>query len=257
MFSLYRTRKWLACLLPAGLLLLVIYTSQLQQLQIKPVYDESTVEIALVDAAELLAVAEPAPPEPEPLPVEPEPPQVVPEEEPLVIEPPKPKPVVKPKPPVPKPLVAKPQPPKPAPAPTAVAQSAPVASQPAVAAAKPVAPAAAVPAPAPAPAAPSSAIKESLYTAALRKELEKHKQYPSGREASLQRPQGDVVIWLEVDRAGNVLDSGIENKAPNMLLNRAAQTSLRRVEKVSPFPSDAFSGKSKQRFTATFSYNVE
>lgn len=251
MFSLYRTRKWLACLLPAGLLLLVIYTSQLQQLQIKPVYDESTVEIALVDAAELLAVAEPPPPEPEPLPVEPEPPQVVPEEEPLVIEPPKPKPVVKPKPPAPKP-----QPPKPAPA--AVAQSTPVAPQPAVAAApKPVAPPSAVPAPASAPAAPSSAIKESLYTAALRKELEKHKQYPSGREASLQRPQGDVVIWLEVDRAGNVLDSGIENKAPNMLLNRAAQTSLRRVEKVSPFPSDAFSGKNKQRFTATFSYNVE
>ena len=89
------------------------------------------------------------------------------------------------------------------------------------------------------------------------KRQEKHKQYPSGREASLQRPQGDVVIWLEVDRAGNVLDSGIENKAPNMLLNRAAQTSLRRVEKVSPFPSDAFSGKNKQRFTATFSYNVE
>ncbi|BAQ72692.1 periplasmic energy transduction protein TonB5 [Pseudomonas sp. Os17] len=255
MFALYKTRKWLACLLPAGLLLLVIYTSQLQQLQIKPVYDESTVEIALVDAAELLAAAEPPPP-PEPLPVEPEPPQVVPEEEPLVIEPPKPKPVVKPKPPAPKPLVAKPQPPKPAPA--AVAQSTPVAPQPAVAAApKPVAPPAAVPAPAPAPAAPSSAIKESLYTAALRKELEKHKQYPSGREASLQRPQGDVVIWLEVDRAGNVLDSGIENKASNMLLNRAAQTSLRRVEKVSPFPSDAFSGKNKQRFTATFSYNVE
>ncbi|PYC30338.1 energy transducer TonB family protein [Pseudomonas protegens] len=256
MFGLYRTRKWLACLLPAGLLLLVIYASQLQQLQIKPVYDESTVEIALVDAAELVAAAEPPPPEPEPLPIEPEPPLVVPEEEPLVIEPPKPKPVVKPKPPAPKPLLAKPQPPKPAPA--QVARSAPAPQPAVVAAPQPVvAPAALAPAPAPAPAAPASAIKESLYTAALRKELEKHKQYPSGREASLQRPQGDVVIWLEVDRAGNVLDSGIENKAPNMLLNRAAQTSLRRVEKVSPFPSDAFSGKNKQRFTATFSYNVE
>ncbi|MEN5091603.1 energy transducer TonB [Pseudomonas protegens] len=256
MFGLYRTRKWLACLLPAGLLFLLIYASQLQQLQIKPVYDESTVEIALVDAAELVAAAEPPPPEPEPLPIEPEPPLVVPDEEPLVIEPPKPKPVVKPKPPAPKPLLAKPQPPKPAPA--QVARSAPAPQPAVVAAPQPaVAPAAPAPAPAPAPAAPASAIKESLYTAALRKELEKHKQYPSGREASLQRPQGDVVIWLEVDRAGNVLDSGIENKAPNMLLNRAAQTSLRRVEKVSPFPSDAFSGKNKQRFTATFSYNVE
>nr|BFD39743.1 hypothetical protein FFPRI1PSEUD_12420 [Pseudomonas sp. FFPRI_1] len=233
---------------------MVIYASQLQRLQIKPVYDESTVEIALIDSAELVAAVEPPPPEPEPLPVEPEPEVLVPDEEPLVIEPPKPKPVVKPKPPVPKPLVAKPQPPKPAP--VEVAKSVPV-PQPAVATAPKPPVATPAPAPAPAPAAPASAIKESLYTAALRKELEKHKQYPSGREASLQRPQGDVVIWLEVDRAGNVLDSGIENKAPNMLLNRAAQTSLRRVEKVSPFPSDAFSGKNKQRFTATFSYNVE
>ncbi|WP_409299455.1 energy transducer TonB [Pseudomonas sp. KCJK8993] len=254
MFSLYRTRKLLACLLPAGLLLLVIYSSQLQRLQITPVYDESTVEVALVDASELLAVAEPPPPEPEP--IEPEPPVVVPDEEPLVIEPPNPKPVVKPKPVAANPEPAKPVAPKPAPA--QVAKSTP-APPPAVAEAPkpPVATPAAAPAPAPAPAAPASAIKESLYTAALRKELEKHKQYPSGREASLQRPQGDVVIWLEVDRAGNVLDSGIENKAPNMLLNRAAQTSLRRVEKVSPFPADAFSGKNKQRFTATFSYNVE
>ncbi|QIH06289.1 MULTISPECIES: TonB family protein [unclassified Pseudomonas] len=259
MFSLYRTRKLLACLLPAGLLLLVIYSSQLQQLQITPVYDESTVEVALVDASELLAAAEPPPPEPEPLPIEPEPPVVVPDEEPLVIEPPKPKPVVKPKPMVPKPLVAKPEPAKPVapkPAPAQVAKSTPT-PQPAVAEAPKPPVATPAPAPAPASAAPASAIKESLYTAALRKELEKHKQYPSGREASLQRPQGDVVIWLEVDRAGNVLDSGIENKAPNMLLNRAAQTSLRRVEKVSPFPADAFSGKNKQRFTATFSYNVE
>jgi len=255
MFSLYKSRKAVACLLPAGLVVLVIYASQLQRLQIKPVYDESTVEIALVDAAELLAAAEPVPeppvePEPAPAVIEPEVP------EPVVIEPPQPKPVpkpvVKPKAPAPKPLIAQPAPPKPAP-PVVTKAAVPV-SAPAPAAA-PVAPK--PQAPVAVPSAPNNAARESLYTSALRKELEKHKQYPSGREASLQRPHGDVVIWLEVDRDGNVLDSGIENKAPNMLLNRAAQTSLRRLEKVSPFPSDAFSGKSKQRFTATFSYNVE
>lgn len=242
MFSLYKSRKLVACLLPACLLALVIYASHQQSLQIKPVYDDSTVQIELIDAAELMAAAEPVPepPEPEPPVIEPEVP------EPVVIEPPRPKPVSKPKPPVPKPMVVQPAPPQPAPVP---------AKAPVVVAAAPVV------RPAPEPVAPppsaNSAVKESLYTAALRKELEKHKQYPSGREASLQRPHGDVVIWLEVDRAGNVLDSGIENKAPNMLLNRAAQTSLRRLDKVSPFPSDAFSGKPKQRFTATFSYNVE
>ena len=111
---------------------------------------------------------------------------------------------------------------------------------------------------APAPVARiDSAALENRYAAALRGELEKHKQYPRGREASLQRPQGDVVVWLIVDRAGNVLEAGVEGKANNMLLNRAAQNSLRRMEKVSPFPGDAFAGKDRQRFTATFSYNLE
>ena len=98
---------------------------------------------------------------------------------------------------------------------------------------------------------------ESRYTAALRAELERYKQYPRGREASLQRPEGNVVIWLMVDRNGSVLDSGIETKAKNMLLNKAAQTSLRRLEKVTPFPQEAFGGKDRYRFTATFVYNVE
>ncbi|WP_347904219.1 TonB family protein [Pseudomonas purpurea] len=241
MFRLYNARKLIACLLPACLVVLVVYASRLQSLQIKPVYDNSTVEIALIDAADLLAAVEPTP---EPPPPEPEPPVI----EPVVIEPPKPKPVVKPRPPAPKPVVVKQTIAPPAPA--APAPVAPTASPAAVVASAPPKPAVSNP-------APSNATQESAYTVALRRELEKHKQYPSGREASLQRPHGDVVIWLEVDRSGNVLNSGIESKAPNMLLNRAAQTSLRRVEKVSPFPSEAFSGKDKQRFTATFSYNVE
>ncbi|ALI00422.1 energy transducer TonB [Pseudomonas sp. FW306-02-F02-AA] len=249
MFSLYKARQWIACLLPACLVVIVIYTSQLQSLQIKPVYDDSTVEIALMDAAELLAAVEPTP---EPPPPEPETPLVEPEVvEPVVIEPPKPKPVVKPRPPAPKPVVVK-QAPAPA-ATAAIAKSTAPVPAPVITTAAPK-PATTV---ATAAAEPSNAALESVYTTALRNELEKHKQYPSSREASLQRPHGDVVIWLEVDRAGNVLNSGIESKAPNMLLNRAAQTSLRRVEKVSPFPSDAFSGKDKQRFTATFSYNLE
>ena len=96
-----------------------------------------------------------------------------------------------------------------------------------------------------------------LARARLLAELEKYKQYPRGREASLQRPQGNVVVWLLVDRSGKVLDSGIEKKATNMLLNRAAQTSLQRLDKVVPFPEESFSGKDKYRFSATLVYNTE
>ena len=52
---------------------------------------------------------------------------------------------------------------------------------------------------------------ENGYLLALRRELEQRKRYPSGRQASLERPQGNVEVWLEVDRSGRVLSSGIAN----------------------------------------------
>ena len=66
-----------------------------------------------------------------------------------------------------------------------------------------------------------------------------------------------MVVWLLVDRSGKVLDSGIEKKATNMLLNRAAQTSLKRLDQVVPFPEESFSGKDRYRFSATLVYNIE
>jgi periplasmic protein TonB len=229
MSVLFKSRKALACLPAIGLLAVAVYSATESQLKITPKYDDSTVEVALIDPAELLP---PPPPEPEPEPVvEPPPPP-----------PPKPKPKPpepKVQPPKPKPQVAKvaPTPPKPTPQP----------------APRPV-----VQAPVPAPALRTNpADLENRYIARLLAELEKYKQYPRGREASLQRPEGNVVVWLLVDRSGKVLDSGIEKKANNMLLNRAAQTSLKRLEQVVPFPEDSFSGKDRYRFSATLVYNIE
>lgn len=249
----FKSRKALACL-PAICLLAVAVQSALKaDLKIIPKYDDSTVEVALIDPAEL---------QPEPLPVPPPPPEPEPVPEPLpepdpepVVELPEPPPKPKPKPPEPKPQPPKPKPQvaKPAPTPTPTPPAPP---QAAVAKAAPVAAPVAAPAPPVAPRVDAAAI-EGRYTAALRADLERYKKYPSGREASLQRPEGDVVVWLLVDRSGNVVDSGIETKAKNMLLNKAAQASLRRLEKVTPFPQEAFGGKDRYRFTATFVYNVE
>ncbi len=251
----FKSRKALACLPAICLLAVAVQSAMKSDLKITPKYDESTVEVALVDPAELLPpepIPEPPPP-PEPEPIPEPPPEPDPEP---VVELPEPPPKPKPKPPEPKP-----QPPKPKPQVVAKPTPTPPPAQPVVAKAPPAAPAA-TPAPAAAPAPPAApkadaAALESRYTAALRAELERYKQYPRGREASLQRPEGNVVIWLMVDRNGNVLDSGIETKARNMLLNKAAQTSLRRLEKVNPFPQEAFGGKDRYRFTATFVYNVE
>ena len=252
MSVLFKSRKAIACLPAICLLAVAIHSATHTTLKITPKYDDTTVEIALIDPEELL----PPPPEPEPEPVveQPPPPPEIEEAEAQIEEPPPPPP--KPKPPAPKPPPPKPKPQVVKAAPT------PPKPQPVVQAPAP-APAAAPPAAAPVarPVAQvphtNPADQESRYTARLLAELERYKQYPRGREASLQRPQGNVVVWLLVDRSGKVLDSGIEKKATNMLLNRAAQTSLQRLDKVVPFPEESFSGKDKYRFSATLVYNTE
>ncbi|QVX14128.1 energy transducer TonB [Pseudomonas congelans] len=254
MYFLFRVRQWLGGLPALVALIAIVIGVQTRPLKMEPVYDESAVELALI---------EPEQPEPEPL-AQPEPPPVQPDEPPPpppVVEseeaepappPPPPKPAPKPKPrpeikpeprpkPLPKPAVAKPAEPVQAP-------SKPIASA-------PVAP--------PSPPAPPAAPKvdtqgmEGGYLKGLRSELDGYKQYPTGRQASLERPSGEVVVWLLVDRQGRVLDSGIQTQASSMLLNRAAANSLRRIKQVKPFPEQTFGGRSEQRFTATFNYSVQ
>ncbi len=252
MYLFYRTRhltSWLPALLLGGA---ILFSSQQASLKVMPRYDDTTMELALVEAppaAEPVAVPQPEPevesppPEPEPQPEpQPEPEPVVPAPEPVVAAPPKPQPKPKPKPEV----KAKPkaqEKPRPATTPTRTAATTtkpPVASAPAR------------------PAAPQVNVQalENGYLVALRRELDSLKRYPTGRQASLERPQGSVEVWLEVDRSGRVLNSGIATKHRSMLLNRAASSSLQNLHQVKPFPEQAFAGQSTKRFTATFNYQA-
>ena len=242
MYVLFRARRLLGSVPALIALVLIALGIHSQTLKVEPVYDESAVELALVE------------PEPEVIPepvVEQEPPTPVIEDEEAepAPPPPPPKPLPKPKPepkpkPVPKPVVAKPTP-TPTPPPVA---------------AKPAPAAVAQTAPTPAPPAPPKVDGQALeggYLKGLRDELDTYKQYPTGRQASLERPSGEVVVWLLVDRQGRVLDSGLQTQASSMLLNRAATNSLRRIKQVKPFPEQAFGGRNEQRFTATFNYSVQ
>ena len=242
MYVLFRARQLLGSVPAVIALVLIAMGIQSQTLKVEPVYDESAVELALVE------------PEPEVVPepvVEQEPPPPVIEDEEAEPAPPPPPPKPQPKPepkpkPVPKPVVAKPTP-TPTPTPP------PVAAKPAPAAVAQVAPTPAPPAP---PKVDGQAL-EGGYLKGLRDELDTYKQYPTGRQASLERPSGEVVVWLLVDRQGRVLDSGLQTQASSMLLNRAATNSLRRIKQVKPFPEQAFGGRNEQRFTATFNYSVQ
>ena len=242
MYVLFRVRRLLGSVPALIALVLIALGIHSQTLKVEPVYDESAVELALVE------------PEPEVIPEpvveqEPPPPVIEDEEAEPAPPPPPPKPLPKPKPepkpkPVPKPVVAKPTP-TPTPPPVA---------------AKPAPAAVAQTAPTPAPPAPPKVDGQALeggYLKGLRDELDTYKQYPTGRQASLERPSGEVVVWLLVDRQGRVLDSGLQTQASSMLLNRAATNSLRRIKQVKPFPEQAFGGRNEQRFTATFNYSVQ
>lgn len=266
MDTVYRLRHWCSWL-PVAIAAGWILSHQQTSLKIQPRYDETTMELALVAAEPLSEVAsqpDPVPaPEPATMPPEPEPaampPEPVPASSPEPVAPP-PKPIVKPQ-PEPKPAT-KPEPqPKPVrkPKPEPVRKAAPAQTRPAAsktaAAQQPVAAAQSATAK-PAASRASSAATENGWIAGLRQDLEAQKRYPTGRQASLERPEGSVEVWLEVDRSGRVLSSGIGSKTRSMLLNRAAMSSLQNIRQVKPFPAEAFAGQSRKRFTATFNYRA-
>ncbi|MBN3131932.1 energy transducer TonB [Pectobacterium brasiliense] len=252
MYQLYRSRHAISWLPLPVFATCLFFASQQPPLKVQQQYDETAMALTLAEP-EPIPQPEPIPePEPEPVP-QPEPePIPVNDPDPIIEAPPvtPPKPEVKPK---PKPEVKPKAETKPKPTPTPTPTPTP---------AKPTTPRPETPAKRPAPAAPSApsvnaAALENSYAQALRAQLEQTKRYPTGRQASLERPEGRVEVWLEVDRTGRVIDSGISSKARSMLLNRAAQASLQSIKQVRAFPADAFAGQNTKRFLATFDYQAQ
>lgn len=105
----------------------------------------------------------------------------------------------------------------------------------------------------PPPPAPVSANLEAGYIAKLRAYIDSSKRYPTGREVSLMRPAGMVRIWLELDRNGHLLDSGIEQSSHSMLLDHTALSTVRRGEYPN-FPAEVWPGGNSHRFTVDINY---
>lgn len=246
MYWLYRSRHAISWLpLPMVAACLMVLTQQ-SALKVQPQYDDSVMELSLADLTPPAPPDAVVPPEPE-TPLE----ETLPEPEPEPVE--TPEPIVEAPPPKPEP---KPEPkPKPAPKPKPDTRPAPVATPVKAAAVKAPAPAPVVPMPA-TPKVNAQALENS-YIQALRGQIELLKRYPTGRQASLERPEGNVEIWLEVDRSGRVLNSGINQKAASMLLNRAATSTLQSITQVRAFPAEAFAGQNTKRFLATFHYQAQ
>lgn len=94
------------------------------------------------------------------------------------------------------------------------------------------------------------------YVGQLRAYLNSIKRYPNSREARQLRPTGVVKAWLELDRAGQVLDAGIEASAGTALLDNEALRTLR-TGRYPAFPAEAFAGEARHRFLVPLEYLVD
>lgn len=174
---------------------------------------------------------------------------------------PSPPPVAAPTPPAPAPVV-RPAPattpePAPAPAPSPVAAPAPVAAPTPPAPPAPPPPAPTPPAPPPPPPAPvRNASVDDGYLGELRGYLNGIKRYPSSREARQLRPQGTVRVWVELDRGGQVLGSGVHASSGSPILDGEALRTVRNG-RYPPFPADAFAGQTFHRFVVPIEFVLD
>lgn len=119
--------------------------------------------------------------------------------------------------------------------------------------ATPVAPSQPVAEPVKPPPPPSSANIETAYVSSVRALLNANKRYPTGREASLQRPSGKAVVWFVLNRHGSLQEAGIEDSSNSIILDNAALSTVRRTS-YTPWPEGSWPGQNQHRFTVTLDF---
>lgn len=104
-----------------------------------------------------------------------------------------------------------------------------------------------------APQPPASVSLENNYIASVRATLNANKRYPTGREASLQRPSGKVKLWFVLARNGALQDSGIDESSNSIILDNAALSTLRRTT-YAPWPEGSWASQAQHKFTVTLDF---
>lgn len=240
----YRSREWISSGPALAIFLVVASFSVTTVVQQKKSRNDTSIAVSL---AELPSPAPMEPPRPAPrLQSQPNPQRVVEPERPRT---PEPMQQHKPEVSVPSSAVA-------APMSTSPVREAPAVATPAIAEAPRATQTDARPVPAPAvqvpPPAPGASA-EAGYIGKVRSYLNSIKRYPTGREASLQRPRGKTRIWFVLTRNGTLVESGIDESSQSLLLDGAAHATVRRGT-FPPFPEDAWGGQSSHRFVVELEF---
>jgi protein TonB len=99
----------------------------------------------------------------------------------------------------------------------------------------------------------NTASAEAEYAGRVKAMLNASKRYPTGRQASQQRPQGVVKLWFILNRAGNLLEAGVLEAANSNLLNDAALSTVRRAT-YPPFTAELWPGQDQHKFTVDIDF---
>jgi protein TonB len=103
---------------------------------------------------------------------------------------------------------------------------------------------------------PPAAVAVSLennYIASVRATLNANKRYPTGREASLQRPSGKVKVWFVLLRNGSLQEAGIDESSNSIILDNAALSTVRRTA-YAPWPESTWPNLAQHKFTVTLDF---
>lgn len=116
----------------------------------------------------------------------------------------------------------------------------------------------------PAPAVPSTASQEAknlsveeAYIAQIRSNVQSRKKYPTGREASVQKPSGTVRVCMDLSRAGIPANEIVIERTSHSMILDAEARKLLRIGAYPPFPAGAFPGESTHRFCIHLDYSFQ
>ena len=99
----------------------------------------------------------------------------------------------------------------------------------------------------------NSATIENSYTASVRALLNANKRYPTGRDASLQRPAGKVKIGFLLTRNGSLLDASVDESSNSIILDNAALATVRRTT-YAAWPDGSWPSQSQHKFTVLLDF---
>jgi len=99
-------------------------------------------------------------------------------------------------------------------------------------------------------------VTEEAYVNRLYDQLNRTKRYPTGREASLTRPEGTAVVWVDVARDGHVVARGVEQTSYSMLLDDMAVALVGRTSYDS-LPADGWTDGPTHRFIVGYRFSPD